>query len=31
MGAEDHRAARDELGDPAVLAGRLFRNMTGAL
>jgi len=31
MGAEDHRAARDGLGDPAALAGRLFRNMTGAL
>src|ERR1043165_9154356 len=31
MGAEDHRATRDGLGDPAALAGRLFRNMTGAL
>jgi 2-polyprenyl-3-methyl-5-hydroxy-6-metoxy-1,4-benzoquinol methylase len=31
MGAEDHRAARDGLGDPAALAGRLFRDMTGAL
>ena len=31
MGAEDHRAARDDHGDPAALADRLFRNMTGAL
>ncbi len=30
MGAEDHRAARDDHGDPAALADRLFRNMTGA-
>jgi hypothetical protein len=28
MGAEEHRA---EPGDPAGLAGRLFRDMTGAL
>ena len=28
MGAEEHRA---ESGDPAALAGRLFRDMTGAL
>jgi len=31
MGAEEHRTAREELGDPAALAGRLFRDMTGAL
>src|SRR5512135_1406248 len=31
MGAEDHRAARDDHGDPAALADRMFRNMTGAL
>jgi 2-polyprenyl-3-methyl-5-hydroxy-6-metoxy-1,4-benzoquinol methylase len=31
MGAEEHRAARGELGDPAALAGRLFRDMAGAL
>jgi len=31
MGAEDHRAVRGEQGDPAALADRLFRNMTGAL
>jgi 2-polyprenyl-3-methyl-5-hydroxy-6-metoxy-1,4-benzoquinol methylase len=31
MGAEDHRATRDGLGDPAALASRLFRDMTGAL
>ncbi len=30
MGAEEHLAARGELGDPAALAG-LFRDMTGAL
>ena len=28
MGAEEHRAVP---GDPAALAGRLFRDMTGAL
>ena len=31
MGAEEHPAARGEPGDPAALAGRLFRDMTGAL
>ena len=31
MGAEDHRAVRGDQGDPAALADRLFRNMTGAL
>jgi 2-polyprenyl-3-methyl-5-hydroxy-6-metoxy-1,4-benzoquinol methylase len=31
MGAEDHRAVRGGEGDPAALADRLFRNMTGAL
>ena len=31
MGAEEHLAARGEPGDPAALAGRLFRDMTGAL
>lgn len=31
MGAENHRTARDEPGDPAALADRLFRNMVGAL
>jgi 2-polyprenyl-3-methyl-5-hydroxy-6-metoxy-1,4-benzoquinol methylase len=31
MGAEEHRAARGEPGDPAALADRLFRDMTGAL
>jgi hypothetical protein len=30
MGA-DERAAQAEPGDPAALAGRLFRDMTGAL
>ena len=31
MGAEEHLAAREEPGEPAALAGRLFRDMTGAL
>ena len=31
MGAEEDLAARHEPGDPAALAGRLFRDMTGAL
>jgi SAM-dependent methyltransferase len=31
MAAEEHLAARGEPGDPAALAGRLFRDMTGAL
>jgi SAM-dependent methyltransferase len=31
MGADEHRAAQAEPGDPAGLAGRLFRDMTGAL
>ena len=31
MGAEEHRAVQAEPGDPAALAGRLFRDMTGAL
>ena len=31
MGAEEHLAAPGELGDPAALTGRLFRNMVGAL
>jgi 2-polyprenyl-3-methyl-5-hydroxy-6-metoxy-1,4-benzoquinol methylase len=31
MGAEEHRAERGEPGDPAALADRLFRDMTGAL
>jgi len=31
MGAEEHLAAQGELGDPAALAGRLFRDMVGAL
>ena len=31
MGAEEHLAARGEPGDPAALAGRLFRDMVGAL
>ena len=31
MGAEDHQAAQADPGDPAALAGRLFRDMTGAL
>jgi hypothetical protein len=31
MGAEEHRAVPAEPGDPAALAGRLFRDMTGAL
>jgi len=31
MGAEEHLAARGELGDPAALTGRLFRDMVGAL
>ena len=31
MGAEEHLAARGKLGDPAALAGRLFRDMVGAL
>ena len=31
MGAEEHQAAQAEPGDPAALAGRLFRDMTGAL
>jgi len=31
MGAEEHLTARGEPGDPAALADRLFRDMTGAL
>ena len=31
MGAEEHLAAQGELGDPAALTGRLFRDMVGAL
>src|SRR5438046_10059905 len=31
MGAEERPAARGEHGDPAVLADRMFRDMTGAL
>jgi len=31
MGAEEHLAAPGELGDPAALTGRLFRDMVGAL
>jgi 2-polyprenyl-3-methyl-5-hydroxy-6-metoxy-1,4-benzoquinol methylase len=31
MGADEHRAERGEPGDPAALADRLFRDMTGAL
>jgi hypothetical protein len=31
MGAEEHLAARGQPGDPAALADRLFRDMTGAL
>src|SRR5690348_4537956 len=31
MGAEEHRAERGAPGDPAALADRLFRDMTGAL
>src|SRR4051795_7250069 len=31
MGADEHRAGQAEPGDPAALAGRLFRDMTGAL
>jgi 2-polyprenyl-3-methyl-5-hydroxy-6-metoxy-1,4-benzoquinol methylase len=31
MGAEEHPAACEEPGDPAALAGRLFRDMVGAL
>jgi 2-polyprenyl-3-methyl-5-hydroxy-6-metoxy-1,4-benzoquinol methylase len=31
MGAEEDLAARGEPGDPAALAGRLFRDMAGAL
>jgi len=31
MGAEEYQAAQADPGDPAALAGRLFRDMTGAL
>jgi 2-polyprenyl-3-methyl-5-hydroxy-6-metoxy-1,4-benzoquinol methylase len=31
MGADEHRAGAGERGDPAALADRLFRDMTGAL
>src|SRR5215472_18742097 len=31
MGAEEHLTGRDVPGDPAALAGRLFRDMVGAL
>jgi len=31
MGAKDHLAAREEPGEPAALADRLFRDMAGAL
>jgi ubiquinone/menaquinone biosynthesis C-methylase UbiE len=31
MGAEEHLSARGQPGDPAALADRLFRDMTGAL
>jgi 2-polyprenyl-3-methyl-5-hydroxy-6-metoxy-1,4-benzoquinol methylase len=31
MGADEHRVERGEPGDPAALADRLFRDMTGAL
>jgi 2-polyprenyl-3-methyl-5-hydroxy-6-metoxy-1,4-benzoquinol methylase len=31
MGADEHRVERGEAGDPAALADRLFRDMTGAL
>ena len=31
MGAEEHISAQGELGDPAALTGRLFRDMAGAL
>src|SRR6187549_100669 len=31
MGAEEHRVVQAEPGDPDGLAGRLFRDMTGAL
>jgi 2-polyprenyl-3-methyl-5-hydroxy-6-metoxy-1,4-benzoquinol methylase len=31
MGADEHLAAHGELGDPAGLGGRLFRDMAGAL
>jgi hypothetical protein len=31
MGAEEDLAAQEELGGPAVLTGRMFRDMAGAL
>src|SRR5260370_20682112 len=31
MGADEHLAAEGELGHPAALTGRLFRDMAGAL
>jgi len=31
MGADEHQTAQAELGDPAALTGRLFRDMVGAL
>jgi 2-polyprenyl-3-methyl-5-hydroxy-6-metoxy-1,4-benzoquinol methylase len=31
MGAEEHLSAQGELGDPAALTGRLFRDLAGAL
>jgi 2-polyprenyl-3-methyl-5-hydroxy-6-metoxy-1,4-benzoquinol methylase len=31
MGADEHQTAQGELGDPAALTGRLFRDMVGAL